>query len=122
MGAHRRRIQEHATRSGEGLGLEIFPQPRPHAAGLPSPKAHVDRVPVTQCRGQIAPWAASAQQMEDRFKELAIRHLAGRSGRGMFGRGKRDFQLRPNGIGDDFTHGMFEHPQFNHPQKLSYTL
>ena len=43
--AHRGRIHEHAARVGEGLGLEIFPEPLPDAARLPPPEAHVDRVP-----------------------------------------------------------------------------
>ena len=54
MGAHRRRIHAHAARSGEGLGLEIFPEPLPDTARLPPPEAHVDRVPGAEWRWQIA--------------------------------------------------------------------
>ena len=123
MGAHRGRIQEHATRSSEGLSLQIFPEPWPDAAGLPAPKTHVDRVPVTEGRRQIAPRAAGALQMEERFEELAIGHLAGRAGRGMFGRGQRDFELRPKGVADDFPHGMFEHPKFQaKPSTIVHTI
>ena len=93
MSAHRRRIQEHTTRAGKGLGLEIFPKPRPDAAGLPAPKAHVDRVPIAEGGRQIAPRAAGALQMEEGFEELAIGHFPRGASRGMFGRRERHFQL-----------------------------
>ena len=93
MGAHRRRIHEHAARSGEGLGLEIFPKPLPDAARFPSPEAHVNRVPVAELVWQIAPWAAGALQMKHRFEELPIGHFTRRTGGRVFG-GRENFTGR----------------------------
>ena len=112
MSAHRGRIHEHAARSGEGLGLEIFPEPLPDAARLPTPEAHVNRVPVAEWRRQIAPGAASALEMENRFEKLPIRHFAWRTGRGVFGCRERLFELGPDFVGDDLAHRMLEHPKF----------
>jgi len=69
-------------------------------------------MPITEFRRQIPPRTAGAQKVEDRFEELAIRHLAGRAGLRMFGRANRGFKLLPDLIGDAFAHGMFEHPKF----------
>ena len=112
MGAHRRRIHEHAARSGEGLGLEIFPEPLPDAARLPPPEAHVDRVPVAELGWQIAPGAAGALQMENRFEKLPIGHFTRSTGGGVFGGRERPFKLGPDFIGDALTHRRFAHPKF----------
>ena len=72
MGPHRGRIQEHTTGFGKGLGLQIFPQTLPDAARLPTPKSHVNRVPVTQLRRQIPPWTACAIEMQQGFQKLPI--------------------------------------------------
>lgn len=110
MRAHRGRIQEQSPRAGERLGLQIFPQPLPDATRLPPPETHVNRMPVAEFRRQIAPRTAGALEMEQGFQKFAIGHLAGRTGRGMFGGTHRFFEGFPDLIVDDFSHGMFEHP------------
>ena len=92
--------------------MEIFPEPLPDAARFPPPEAHVDRVPVAELCRQIAPWAAGALQMENRFEKLPIGHLARRPGGRVLGCRERLFKLGPDFIGDDPTHRMFEHPKF----------
>jgi len=74
-------------------------------------------VPVAEFRRQIAPGAAGPLEVEQRLQKLAIGHLAGRAGRGMFGRADGFFQGFPDLIVDDFPHGMFDHPKFQSPPR-----
>ena len=90
----------------------MFPEPLPDAARFPTPEAHIDRVPVAEWCRQIAPGAAGALQIENRFEKLPIGHLARRTSGGVFGGRERLFKLGPDFIGDDLTHRMFEHPKF----------
>lgn len=91
--------------------MQALPQALPDPARFPAPEAHIDRVPVTKLRRQIAPRAAGAQQVEQGFEELPIGYLTRGTGRGVFGSAHRRFELLPDGIGDDFAHRMFQHPK-----------
>jgi len=105
MGAHRRRIQEHSARSGERLGVQIFPQPRPDSACFPTPEAHVDRMPVAQFGRQIPPRTARALEMQHRFEKFPVTEFAWGSRFRMFGLFQGTLQFQPHLIADDFAHG-----------------
>ena len=109
--AHGGRIQEQGAGVGEGFGLQILPESLPDPARFPAPEAHVNGMPVTELGRQIPPRTAGALQMEDRFEELSVGHCAGRPSLRMLGRSHGRFELLPDGIGDDFTHGMLQHPK-----------
>ena len=57
-------------------------------------------MPGAKLGWQIAPWAAGALQMKNRFEELPIGHFARRTGGGVFGDRERLFKLGPDFIGD----------------------
>jgi hypothetical protein len=110
MRPHRRGIQEQRPCLGKGLGLQTFPDALPNPALLPAPEAHVDRMPVAQCRRQIPPGTTRAIQIKDGFDKLAITLIRRRARRGMFGRRDGRLQRLPKTIADQFSHSDGFHP------------
>ena len=67
MRPHRGGIDEEMAGLGKAFGLEQLPQPPPDPALFPAPKAHIDRMPVAQLRGQVPPRTARAVEVENRL-------------------------------------------------------